>query len=204
MSRRSPRRLRRQRQVEPRREILVFTEGRRTEPHYLKHWEREHRDRVLLHVSDFHGTPRSLVDHAVDAKRQAVREARRGRGRAHDEVWCVFDQDEHPNIREALEKAAANGIGVVLSNPCIELWFLLHFSDQTAHVDREAAQRRSRQKLECDKSLTPAALASLTGRYAEAKRRARRLDEKHAGDGSPHHSNPSSNMWGLIDRIREA
>jgi hypothetical protein len=114
----------------------------------------------------------------------------------------VFDRDHHPNIPQALDKAAANGIGIVLSNPCIELWFVLHFANQTAHIEGDAAQRRSRELLGCDKVLTGPALASLSERYDAAKQRARRLDVKHAGDGSPPRSNPSSNMWELIERIR--
>lgn len=188
--------------MQPHRQLLVFTEGERTEDGYLVHWRRAYRDTVLVTVSDFHGAPLSLVNRAVDAKREESRDAARGRGRAHDEVWCVFDRDLHPNVPEALDKAVANGVGIVLSNPCIELWFVLHFADQTAHLERGEAQRLSRELLGCDKVLTGAALAALTTRYAEAKQRADELDRKHAGDGSARYSNPSSNMWELIDRIR--
>ena len=192
----------RRRTTPRRRELLVFTEGERTEDGYLVHWRRAYRDRVLVTIDDFHGTPLSLVDRAAEAKRREARDERKGRGRAHDEVWCMFDNDEHPNIAEALDKAAGNGIGVVLSNPCIELWFVLHFADQTAHIERGDAQRLSRQLLGCDKVLTGPALATLSDRYDDAKQRAQRLDVKHTGDGSPPHSNPSSNTWKLVDRIR--
>ena len=50
--------------------------------------------------------------------------------------------------------------------------------------------------------LTGPALAALSARYDDAKQRAQQLDVKHAGDGSPPRSNPSSNMWELVDRIR--
>lgn len=185
-----------------RRELLVFTEGEKTEEGYLIHWWRAHRDQVTVTIDDFHGGPLPLVDRAAAAKRAEASEERRGRGRSHDEVWCVFDRDEHPNVPQALEKAGANGIGVALSNPCIELWFLLHFRDQTAHLERDDAQSRSKTLLGCEKALTPKALAELEARYEEARARAHKLDEKHAGDDSPRHSNPSSNMWELIERIR--
>jgi len=194
--------LTRRRVTTPRRHLLIFTEGERTEDGYLLHWRRAYRDTVLVTVDSFHGAPLPLVDRAVDAKRADKLEQRRGRGRAHDEVWCVFDQDQHPNIPAALNKAAANEIGVALSNPCIELWFVLHFADQTAHLERGDAQRMSRALLGCDKVLTSQALEALSLRYEDAKDRAVRLDAKHEGDGSPHHSNPSSNMWELIDRLR--
>lgn len=185
-----------------RREILVFTEGEKTEEGYLIHWWRAHRDQVTVTIDDFHGGPLPLVDRAAAAKRAEASEERRGRGRSHDEVWCVFDRDEHPNVPQALEKAGANDIGVALSNPCIELWFLLHFGDQTAHLERDEAQSRSKTLLGCEKTLTPKALAELEARYEEARARAHKLDEKHAGDDSLRHSNPSSNLWELVDRIR--
>lgn len=185
-----------------RRELLVFTEGARTEEGYLIHWWRAYRDQVTVTIDGFHGGPLPLVDRAAAAKRTEASEERRGRGRSHDEVWCVFDRDAHPNVPHAFEKAGANGIGVALSNPCIELWFLLHFRDQTAHLERDEAQSRSETLLGCEKILAPTALAELEARYEEARARARKLDEKHAGDASPRHSNPCSNLWELIDRIR--
>lgn len=184
--------------------MLVFTEGERTEDGYLVHWRRAYRDRVLVTIDGFHGAPLSLVDRATEVKRREAREEKAGHGRAHDEVWCVFDRDQHPNIPEALDKAAANGIRVVLSDPCIELWFVLHFTDQTAHLECDAAQHLSRELLGCNKVLTGPALAALSARYDDARQRAQRLDAKHSGDGSPPHSNPSSNMWNLIDRIAGA
>jgi hypothetical protein len=184
-----------------RRELLVFTEGEKTEEGYLIHWWRAHRDQVTVTIDAFHGGPLPLVDRAAAAKRAEADEERRGRGRSHDEVWCVFDRDEHPNIPQALEKARANGISVALSNPCIELWFLLHFEDQTGHLERDEAQIRSKTLLGCEKTVTSTALRELEARYGEARARARKLDKKHRGDGSPRHSNPSSNLWELIDRI---
>lgn len=59
---------------------------------------------MLVTIDDFHGAPLSLVDRAVEAKRREARDEKKGKGRAHDEVWCVFDRDEHPNIAEALDK----------------------------------------------------------------------------------------------------
>ncbi len=143
----------------------------------------------------------TVVDRAVAAKRHEAREARRGRGRASDEYWCVFDIDQHPKVGPAIEKARTNGIGVAVSNPCIELWFILHFQDQTAHIERHDAQAISKELLKCDKILDHAALSELMERFPEAKMRALALDDKHLGDGRAAGSNPSSGMWRLIDRI---
>lgn len=193
---------RRERILAQRRQLLVLTEGLRTEEDYLVHWRRRFRDHVLVTIDDFHGVPMSLVDRAVEIKREEARDQRRGNGSAHDEIWCVFDRDEHPNIPAAINKAAVNNINIVLSNPCLELWFILHHSDQAAHIERDQAQQRSGQLLGCGKALTTKALEDLSDLYLDAKRRAQALDMKHSGDGSPARSNPSTNMWQLVDRIR--
>jgi len=187
-----------------RKELLVFVEGG-TEEMYLVDWHRRHRDRVNVKIDRFRGGPLQLVEHAVEAQRAETREARRGQGdRPHDQIWCVFDRDEHPNIPEAFVLADAHGIRIAFSNPCLEVWFLLHFQDQTAEIHRHDAQHQSEVLLHCAKNLTPAATEALTERYEQAKQRATRLDEKHHGDGSPAGTNPSSGLWKTVDEIRDA
>lgn len=164
-------------------------------------WRREYRDRILVTINSFHGVPLSLVDRAVETKKAEAREERRGRGRAHDGIWCMFDVDDHPNLTEAIQKAEANGIGLAISNPCIELWFILHFEDHTAYLSREYAQSRSAKLLRCKKRLSREATDRLYENYEDARQRAQRLDVKHKGDGSPSRSNPSSGIWELIECI---
>lgn len=182
--------------------ILVFTEGLKTEPIYLTYWHRIFRERIIVTVDEFHGTPLKLVEAAAARRTADLRAARRGHGDAYSDYWCVFDIDEHPYVAGALELAAASGISVAVSNPCIELWFILHFQDQTAMIDRADAQHKSSDLLKFGKSPTTAALADLVSRYEDARRRAKALDEKHRLDGSPPRSNPSSGAWCLIDQIR--
>ncbi len=164
-------------------------------------WRRESRDRLLVSIDPFHGVPKSLVDKAVATKRSELRDQRRGRGRAHDEIWCMFDIDAHPNVREAIQKAEDNGIHLAISNPCIELWFILHFEDQTSYISRQDAQSRSAELLRCEKNLSGEAMDLLYSLFEEASQRARELDAKHRGDGSPPRSNPSSGVWKLIESI---
>jgi hypothetical protein len=169
---------------------------------YLTYWRRQYRDRVRVEIDPFRGGPLQLVERAVEAKRSEARDASKGRGRAHDQIWCVFDRDEHPKFDQAVALAGSNSINLAMSNPCLELWFVLHFENQTAYLERDAAQHRAAELLGCSKILTDPALSALADNYDEARRRAIKLDEKHAGDGSPLASNPSSGMWRLIDVIR--
>lgn len=184
-----------------RRSILVFTEGKKTEPIYFTHWSRAYREKTIVTIDDFHGAPLSLVQEAAARRTADLKAARRGRGDAYTEYWCVFDIDEHPNVAQALGLAVSSGVSVCVTNPCVELWFLLHFQDQNAAIDRHAAQRKASGYLNCGKTPTSAALAALTSQYQDARHRARDLDRKHELDGSPPRSNPSSEAWRLIETI---
>jgi hypothetical protein len=185
-----------------RRELLVFTEGAVTEETYLTYWHRRFRRSVNVEIHEFHGTPAALVKRAADIKAANERAERKGRGRAHDEVWCVFDIDEHPHLREAMDLAVARGINLAISNPCIELWFLLHFTDHTAYIDRHAAQTRAKAHLKkSGKDLDESALDLLGTRFEIAKTRATQLDVKHELDGTPAPGNPSSSVWRIVAAI---
>jgi hypothetical protein len=194
----------RERSSQPNRlQLRIFSEGKKTESIYLTNWHRLYRDRVIISIAAHeHTTPFELAESAASERRSDLREARRGRGAAFHQYWCIFDVDEHPKIPEALDLARANGINIALSSPCLELWFLIHFEDQTAYLDRREAQRRSKEILGCDKVLTQSALDLLVTNYAMAKSRARALEQKHMGDGSSQPWNPNSDAWKLIEVIK--
>ena len=59
----------------------------------------------------------------------------------NDEVWAVFDRDEHPKFDEAVSLCESNGLGVARSNPCFELWLILHERDYDRPDHRDAVQR---------------------------------------------------------------
>jgi hypothetical protein len=183
------------------RQLLVLTEGQATEPGYIVHWSRRFRQTVTVQIDARGAGPLQLVRGGVEAKRGDERDARRGKGRPFDEVWCIFDVDEHAELVTALDLARRHGIRVAVSNPCIELWFILHFESQTAYIERGAAQKRSSTLLGCKKTLTNVALRTLDEKLADARNRAQQLDAKHQGDGSPPGSNPSSSVWKLVDSI---
>ncbi len=194
----------RPRSTRPRRpQILIFVEGERTEDGYFKHWGRHHRGEIIVNVHEFNGPPLRLVERAVASQRHEAYEARHGRGEPYDEIWCVFDFDSHAKLAEAIALAAKHGIRLAVSNPCFELWLTLHCQDQTASIDARAVQKLAREHLKCGKALSPRALDALVSRYANAVERAKQLDRMHNDNGSPARSNPSSEVWKLVERIKK-
>ena len=45
----------------------------------------------------------------------------------YDQVFCVFDRDEHATFATACNEARSSGFSPVCSWPCFEYWILLHF-----------------------------------------------------------------------------
>jgi len=193
--------VRRTAHASPRRQILTFVEGRQTEERYIVDWHRRYRGRVIVIVDRFRGVPLSLVKRAMQAKVAETRNERGGRGRAPDEIWCVFDVDDHPNLPQAIDLARRHGIHLAISNPCLELWFVLHFEDQAAWIARGDVQRRSQELLNCGKVLTDGALAFLYQNYAAAAGRAELLEQAHLRGASAQWENPSSGVRKLVASI---
>jgi RloB-like protein len=120
-----------------------------------------------------------------------------------DEFWCVFDVEwprNHPGLREAVRQARAKGIQLAISNPCFELWLILHFQNQGAWLDNDGARRLRRQLDGAnDKGLNAAKYFPLID---DATRRAAELDARHLQDGTAlPHDNPSSGMHLLLKSI---
>lgn len=171
----------------------IFSEGEVTEPSYLAEVQRR-CDGVVFDIKEKGFGPTTLVKKARSAKK-----ARPKRNPDFDEVWCVFDRDEHPNIESAMQEARDSEISVALSNPCFELWLVLHREDQTAHIGRhEIAKRANELGVAQEKSPNWDALED---GVAAAIVRAEKLRERHLGNDSQSWANPSSGMADLIKPI---
>lgn len=54
-----------------------------------------------------------------------------------DIIGCVFDRDDNTNamLSKAKQVAIKEGYQIAFSNPSFEVWFLLHFNNQTTPVE---------------------------------------------------------------------
>ena len=186
--------------IDERKRFVIFCEGEVTEPGYLKALERLHgvQNIAVLDIYESGGTPRTLVERAKKTKTEA------GHPAAGDtEYWCVFDVEApkpHPGLRDAVVIARDNGIRVAISNPCFELWLVLHYTDQTAWLDTAAAvSLRRRYDGSTGKGIDGAAYVQ---RRADAVDRAKKLESKHEGDMTEFpNNNPSSGMFELVEAV---
>jgi len=185
---------------DPKDVILVFTEGEVTEPQYLTLLQKHlNTVRLTIEVIPGPGVPKTLVAKARDAKKASDKEARRDTTLKYQSIWCVFDVDSHPNMAEAKQTAEQNNIKLAISNPCFELWLLLHHGDYASTSDR----KKIRQEL---KGIVPQYDKHVDfekhyqAGYDEAVRRARKLDELADSCNDPGR-NPTTGVYRLTELI---
>ena len=185
-----------------RRVVRIYCEGRVTEPDYVRIWGRSN-DAIQIDWGDCGMVPMTLVERAREDLKHNLRSKKRHGVSEYDEAWCVFDMDSHPHVARAIFEARQSGINVAVSNPCFELWLVLHEEDCTRYVDRKQVQRCAKDLSLLDgKSIPVTAGSVLVAKYEDAKQRACALDAMHEGNGSESGSNPSTEVWRLVDSIR--
>jgi hypothetical protein len=121
--------------------IAIVCEGQKTEDIYFSGIRREFRlATARLRVIGL-GVDPFLVVQEAEALRSDF-----------DHTWAVFDVEApgahaipHARLHNAVEKARRAGIRCAISNPCFELWLLLHFHRQTAYLNNEAVRAKIRQ-----------------------------------------------------------
>lgn len=184
--------------VEQRATVAVFTEGRITEPQYVKVLKGIYRGVNVQIIERYAGSsPKILVEKALDYQ---------GNFDEYDEIWCLFDKNDHQDeyIEEVIQKARKNNIMTAITNPCFELWLVLHQEDQFGYVSKEDIQKRSQTLgLTNNKHLSEIGKKLSREKYDDAKTRALHIQNIiHKGIRKPW-ANPSSQVWKFVDRLAE-
>lgn len=189
---------------EPKPRLLVVCEGHRTEPEYIRGYLAVHRQvavEVVIHPE--RGDPKKVVELAKEARSSA--EARRRRHGdpflAYDQVWCVFDRDDHERFWEAVRMAQDNGLQLAVSNPCFELWLLLHFRESPGarHRDELRTLLRKDHLPGYDKGVR---FDDLIAGVRDAIRRAERLAQDAERLDEDPYKNPTTGVFRLLRAIR--
>ena len=180
----------------------MVTERESTEPKYLRVFYRIlESEQVRLDIIGLGGDPKAVVQRAVKESKKV-----KGDPNAKDDTfWAMFDRDDHPRFDAAKDMAHANRIYLAVSNPCFELWGILHYQDQDASLDRAGCQK----KLEILCSGYKRASAKvfddpevIEKRYEFAVERAEKLLLRREEEDRPE-GNPSTSVHRLTERIRK-
>ena len=123
--------------------IVIASEGKDTERIYFKALAKEYTNpRVHVHILERgvdeqnNSSPEHVLKQLNDYKRQYELEA-------DDELWLVVDKDRWTEAmlsRVATECSQEVAMHMALSNPCFELWLLLHIEDAASLTPEEQKQ----------------------------------------------------------------
>ena len=110
--------------------FVVATEGGETEPQYFRGLQERgiiSRNRVKIEIvetTEGASAPRRVIERLnLFAQDYLLTH--------DDELWLVIDIDRWPErqLSEVAQEAVQRGYHLAVSNPCFELWLLLHASD---------------------------------------------------------------------------
>ena len=207
---RTPAPLKRRKHVaEPERRFYVYCEGVKTEPEYLRA-VRHRFKRASIEVVGVGGVALTVADRAI----QQAKELRSNRGRRRqdtssyeeqDQVWAVFDRDDHPQFDDAVAICRSNRVEVAQSDPCFEVWLVLHLEDYDKPASSSDIQARLHKLLpeyHHEQSSSPNFETLLVQVRAAERRAARQLRAREA-ENRPF-GNPSTTVGCLTRTIREA
>lgn len=135
---------------------LIACEGECTEPYYIrglvKHQKTSQKiaagTRVMI-VPHEHSDPFGVLQDLLNVPNREI----------YDELWIVIDRDEVEGIgkgfgghsqkkfQDCMKESEKNNVKVACSNPCFELWIVLHFEYRDTACSRIDIQKKAVQKV---------------------------------------------------------
>lgn len=177
--------------------ILIVCEGEKTEKYYFDDLKRKWNiSTVDVKIIPLGAEPKAIVE---EAKKEYSRIHKSSRDMKKHHVWCVFDRDDHERWSEAMEMARANGFSIAASNPNFELWYLLHFEYQSAHIERDDVIHKLKYgNIPGYEKNMENLFGRLQPNLSTAIGNAEKLRIKHEGDGRKRTENPSTAVDELV------
>ncbi len=181
--------------------ILIVSEGSKTEPLYFD----EIRIALHLPIRNVKTSAGALGTEPIQVVRYARDLIENGdlhkgiEPRAFDQVFAVFDRDDHPTYFDALRSAESlDGklkndekrrvhFKAIASVPSFELWLLLHYEDIQAPLHRDEVMQllRKPENFAGYEKGAGSAFATTRDRLAIATQRAEALAAKFSADTAP-------------------
>jgi len=140
-----------------RQSIILACEGAKTESLYLKNifatLQAEHviTSESFVIAEHKHTDPKGVLKDLLNYPNY----------QSFSHKWIVIDRDIErtnggghtaENFNEALAKAKSNNIEVAYSNPCFEIWYLLHLEYRNTGIDRDELVKKLEDEFDYQKN----------------------------------------------------
>ena len=186
--------------------IVIFCEGRKSEPNYfqgLKQTLRVHKNRLIVEIVDCEYTS------CVELVSEANKKKRSNQYTKEDEFWVVVDKDGYTQHAKCFDIARGKGVKIAFSAIAFEFWILLHF-EYTSRVFQNSTEIISYIKtvhgFSYEKNMGGLYML-LQGREVEAKERAQQIRQHHNATSprqQPYRLDPYTNVDELVESIKKS
>ncbi len=185
----------------PGRRFYLYCEGRNTEPRYFSTLKSMLENTIIIEKAV--GVPLTIAEAASNKKQEL--DSSQDSHEENDEVWAVFDRDEHPKFDEAVALCEMYKVGLARSNPCFEIWLILHIEDFDKACDRDFAQKQLKK---IDTSYNPKKdkmpdCNNLIDKLSEAEKRAAIQLKRRSEEGNSY-GPPSTTVHLLTRALKKA
>ena len=190
---------------QPKIRFTLFCEGRNTEPLYFKVLKSHYNSSLIsIHIQKKGRVPITLAEKAQSFVDAAMRKGiRKNLFEEHDQVWVVVDRDKHERFDEAVKLCETNGICVARSNPCFEVWLILHMRDYDRQDESHRVKRTLRDMLSEHDLAGKQIYEQLMTMIEDAEERADILNRQRRKEGQLHGC-PSTTVGELTRAIRNS
>jgi hypothetical protein len=161
--------------------FFVFCEGE-TEEKYIRYLRSCYR--LPIEINPKIAGNRITSKYIINYKKQKA-------SHAGDKTFLIYDGDVEAIIKRL---QTIRDVEILLSTPCFELWYLLHFLDQKSHLTSEECNLQIKSHIENYQKghLDEKLKAHLSEYQSDAIARAKSL---------PTSANPSTSVYKLIEEL---
>lgn len=184
--------------------IFIGAEGKnKTETKYFNSFNRLQDTYIVKFARNNRTDPKGMV---TSIHKEASTEGITGRN--GDEVYVLLDADSEQYKKEQIKEAISIGknknVNVIISNPCFELWLLLHFEYTTKYFssNRELIKELKRYIKNYEKNLD--VFTMLEDKQMDALKNAKKLHSVHAETRKQlrYVQNPETDIDILVDKLK--
>lgn len=199
--------------------IVIACEDTHAVKQYFSKFRTRRVQYKVLPTTDCDSSPRAVIDRLNAYRSEYATEE-------HDELWICIDADHwirgthQREFSQVLQECRSKGYGIAISNPCFEVWLLMHFmevndrllleligedtssclsDDQRASLRCDKFESRLRQEVGGYNKSNVARLPLTASQVLHAIDRARHADANADSDVP---TCPGTRLYKLLDTLR--
>jgi hypothetical protein len=173
--------------------------GKKINPTFFVFCEGESEEAYILYLRNKYRLPVEMVPKTTRNKinvriiRESIKSSPKHK---KDQIFLMYDIDVEGFLHKLQGIQRQLRSEILVSNPCFELWYILHYASHTAEITTENCVR----KLE---SLCPSyKKGDLPSRLKEKLEEKTHVAIKHSKKLAPY-NNPSTNIYNFIEMLEQ-